>query len=114
MKEEKAELLPEDIQYYLNKMQKAAKTGDRMALVDNLFYLAAELACVNGPSKEHFGWDQDYGILCHSQGEADCIANYFDAMYEEGTCITGTWEPEEDRKDGCVNEYTGLAYVRID
>ena len=92
----------------------AAMANDRITTVDHLFHLCAELACVEGAGGNgKFGWNDDFGIVCDDLSEADTIANFFDAMYEEQVCWTSEWNRKDDERNGEVDEWTGHANVCI-
>ena len=113
----KTDVLPgnwKDISSYLSGAMLASDTKNREDLINSLFLLLAELICrTYGPSDEGFGWDDDFGIICRTQAEAETIADIFDAAAGTKIAITGTWDREEDERNGEVNEYTGHSYVRI-
>lgn len=52
-------------------------------------------------------------ILSTEESEVEAIANLFDQLYGEGTCNTGYYNPEEDKRNNEVDAYTGLYYVTI-
>ena len=92
----------------------AALRRDRIDLIDDIFHLCAELACVEGAGGNgKFGWNDDFGIICEDLNEADAIANLFDAMYEEQVCCTSEWNRKDDERYGEVDEWTGHANVCI-
>ena len=100
-----------DVESYASKIAAAAITEDRQCAVDNLFFLLAELMCSEGPVNG-FGWDDEFGIICTSENKSGVIADMFDAMYKTKSCTTGSWNLEEDVRNGEVDEYSGHAYVR--
>ena len=53
-------------------------------------------------------------ILCRREEMADAIADLIDAV--EGECVanTGYYDPEADKLDNCVDEYTGWYYIDLD
>lgn len=53
-------------------------------------------------------------ILSTEEGEVEALANFFDQLYGEGTVNTGYYDPEEDKRNGEVDAYTGLYYVTIE
>ena len=81
---------------------------DRTDVIDMLFM---ELGMLLDDAEDYL-WDDEWGIICRTEKEAEIIADLFDAMYQEGTCTTGTWDADEDKREGIQNEYTGRAYVR--
>lgn len=62
----------------------------------------------------HFVTDPDgTEILSAVEEEVEALANLFDQLYGEGTCNTGYYDPEEDKRNNEVDAYTGLYYVSI-
>ena len=53
-------------------------------------------------------------ILSTSEQEVEAIANLFDQLYDTGTCHTGYYDPNEDKRNGEEDVYTGLYWVGID
>lgn len=53
-------------------------------------------------------------ILSNVESEIETIANLLDQLYGENVVTTGYYDPEEDRRNGVVDAYTGLYYVSID
>ena len=95
---------------------------DRIREVDKMFKrIASMLPKVTDPDKYYlenkedffFGSDDGTEILSTEESEVDAIANLFDQLYEMGTTNTGYYDPEEDERNGEVNEYTGFYYVTI-
>ena len=52
-------------------------------------------------------------ILSAEENEIETLANFFDQLYGEGTVNTGYYDPEEDKRNGEVDAYTGLYYVTV-
>lgn len=63
-------------------------------------------------------WDGDEMMLCRTESAADAIADLLEQLYrsqgEEVVINTGFYEPEEDKRYGTVDDYTGWWYVKID
>ena len=57
-------------------------------------------------------------ILCKTESVATAIADLIEQLYayqnEEVTMITGYYDPEEDKRDGIEDIYTGWWYITID
>ena len=50
-------------------------------------------------------------IICKTEAQANAIADLLDvAGYE---AVTGYYDPQEDQKNGCVDELTGHWYVSV-
>lgn len=56
---------------------------------------------------------KDPEILCRDEKTAEAIADLFDAMYGEPTVNTGYYDPEEDKRNGEVDDRTGYYYVTV-
>ena len=53
-------------------------------------------------------------ILSSSSVEIEALANLFDQLYGEGTCITGQYDPDEWRDEEFEEDiYSGLWYLEI-
>lgn len=56
-------------------------------------------------------------ILCRTESAADAIADMLEQLYrsqdEEIQVNTGFYDPEEDKRNGEENRYTGWWYVNI-
>ena len=53
-------------------------------------------------------------ILCRTEELADMIANILDRISGDPIAHTGYYDPEEDKKDNCVDDRTGWWYVDFD
>lgn len=62
-------------------------------------------------------WDGDEMLLCRTESAADAIADLVEQLYrsqgEEVTINTGYYDPEEDKRCGTVDDYTGWWYVKM-
>ena len=56
---------------------------------------------------------EDDEILCETEQIANGIADLFDTLYGEPTVNTGFYDPEEDKRNGEVNDRTGYYYVTL-
>lgn len=96
-------------------------TTDRVSKVDAIFKEITDLLPmiydreVDDEFKEsHFIVNPNRDeILSTEESEVEAIANLFDQLYGEGTCNTGYYDPEEDKRNDEVDTYTGLYYVTI-
>lgn len=80
------------------------------------FYVIAEQLrnCSDGSV-----WSDGYEeILCKTESAADAIADLIQQLYasqgEDVTTVTGYYDPEEDRRNGDEDEYTGWWYITIE
>lgn len=91
---------------------------DRITEVDNLIKRMFELLpCIYDENisdeykYSHFTINPDGDVLLSGdQNEIDTLANFFDALYGEGTVETGYYDPEEDE---IIDAYTGLYFLYI-
>lgn len=58
-------------------------------------------------------WCNGEEILTSTENEAECLADFFDQLYGEGTVNTGYYDPEEDKRNNEVDKYTGYYYVNF-
>lgn len=59
-------------------------------------------------------WTDGSEILCKTEAMADAIADLIDAVEGEPVAHTGSYDPEEDERNDCVDNYTGWYYVDLD
>ena len=63
---------------------------------------------------KHGIWMDDKGmILCKTETQADGIADFLEDLGFDYV-RTGYYDPAQDEKEGCVDEYTGFYYVDWD
>lgn len=94
---------------------------DRITKVDKLLHEIASMLPMIYDSEvddnfkfTHFITNSDRTeILSANESEVEALANLFDQLYGEGTCNTGYYDPEEDKRNNEVDAYTGLYYVTI-
>lgn len=57
-------------------------------------------------------------ILCKTESAARAIADMLESLYgsqgEEVTVVYGYYDPEQDKREGTEDRYTGWWYVTID
>ena len=56
-------------------------------------------------------WSDGEKILCKTAEMADNIADLIDTIAGFGMTATGWYDPEEDKRTGMIDEYTGWHYV---
>lgn len=77
------------------------------------FNQIAELVMWNGEYLEEYGlWSSCGDILSKEEACIKALADYFDTYYTNDLC-TGYYDPEEDRRDGNVDEFIGNYYLRL-
>ena len=70
---------------------------------------------VNQYGKKNPVWTDGTEILCETEDMAKIIADMFEYITgETHTTRYGYYDPEEDRRDGCVDNHTGWYYVDFD
>ena len=95
---------------------------DRIEAVDKLIHQIVDLLpCIydEGITDEyketHFLTSpNNMEILSSKESEIETLANFFDQLYGVGTVTTGYYDPDEDRRNGEVDAYTGLYYMIIE
>lgn len=58
-------------------------------------------------------WCDGENILCKTYADAQKVADYIDEKAGRAISATGFYDPEEDKRMGCVDKYTGWYYVTI-
>ena len=83
---------------------------------DEAFAKIYDLVCLlpNEPGSKVWYPQDGEEILCKTEQIAEGIADLFDALYGEPTVNTGFYDPEEDKRNGEVNDRTGYYYVTIE
>ncbi len=89
--------------------------------VDRLFTELAELISesqvtdnIDGdPDDKDKFWSNGEEICSRDGNAINALADLFDQLYGENTCITGQYDVEEDKRNGEVDEYTGCYYLKI-
>ena len=62
---------------------------------------------------KNFLWAYGGEILSTSENNIEQLANYYERVYNAKP-ITGYYDPTEDERDNCVDEYTGNYYLDFD
>lgn len=57
-------------------------------------------------------WTDGEKILCKDEAAINGIADLLDDIVGYGVCCTGYYDPEEDKRSGLVDRYTG--YYRLE
>lgn len=58
-------------------------------------------------------WCDGENILCKTNEDAQSVADYIDEKAGASVSATGFYDPEEDKRMGCVDKYNGWYYVTI-
>lgn len=58
-------------------------------------------------------WTDGEKILSKDQDAINAIADFLDDTAGYGVCCTGYYDPEEDKRNDCVDEYTGYYYLEL-
>ena len=82
---------------------------DRFEKVDKIVDAIMKLL-PKDPDPDKF-WCNGEEILTNTESEAECLADFFDQLYGEGTVTTGYYDPVDDERNGMVDKYTGYYYV---
>lgn len=82
---------------------------------DEAFAKIYDLVCLlpNEPGSKVWYPQDGEEILCKTEQIAEGIADLFDTLYGEPTVNTGFYDPEEDKRNGEVNDRTGYYYVTL-
>ena len=67
----------------------------------------------NQDNNKHGIWSNGCEILCKTEAQAEAIAD----LLEDCGCdcvLTGYYDPEEDKRNNQIDEYTGYYYVNIE
>ena len=70
---------------------------DRIKVVDKLFEMFGKAIAV---FSMNYDWSDDLGIICGTSTKANVIADLFDDLYGEGTCVV-----EANGKYYCVRNW---------
>ena len=82
-------------------------------IYENVFYLFAEQL----PTQPYEGvlmWTDGVEILCKTESLAKSIADTLDSISGERMSHYHWYDPEEDERNGEVNDHTGWWYVDFD
>ena len=58
-------------------------------------------------------WTDGEKILCKDEAAINGIADLVDDIAGYGICCTGYYDPEEDKRNGCEDKYTGYHYLEL-
>lgn len=58
-------------------------------------------------------WSDGEKILSRSEDTITVIADLFDRIANNAVSCTGYYNPDEDRRDGCMDDHTGYYYVTL-
>lgn len=58
-------------------------------------------------------WTDAEKIMCKDEAAINGIADLLDDVAGYGVCCTGYYDPEEDKRSGLVDEYTGYYYLEL-
>ena len=87
---------------------------DRISDVDRLFCSMAETLSKHADGMKEDGlWSDGDEIYAWDAETAEGIADLFDAMYGQGSCVTGYYAPDEDARNNEEDERTGWHYVSV-
>lgn len=71
-----------------------------------------EVLIANEENNKHGYWSDGQEILCKTEDAAERLADFLeDCGFAE--INTGYYDPEQDKVEGCVDEYTGFWYVSM-
>lgn len=64
----------------------------------------------NEENNTHGFWTDGTDILCKTEEEAKSVANFLEDMGFD-SISTGYYDPDEDERNGCVDEKTGCWFI---
>lgn len=67
-----------------------------------------------GTESKYDVWTDGDKILCRTEALQDTVANMLDWITGENEAHTGYYDPEEDERNGEVDNHTGWYYVDYD
>jgi len=79
-------------------------------LFEHLISVLPPLGDGNGRRYEQNGEE----ILSKSESLIDALAALFDSIGEGDSVVTGYYDPEEDIRDGAVDQNTGYYYLTVE
>lgn len=59
-------------------------------------------------------WTDGDEILCKTEDLADIIADVIDNLVGDSISHIGYYDPDEDKRDHCIDDHTGWWYVDFD
>lgn len=85
---------------------------ENFEVAEKLFFAIME-ALDNTEVENPKFWTDSEKILCKDQAAINGIADLLDDVAGYGVCCTGYYDPEEDNRNGVVDEYTGYYYLEL-
>ena len=82
-------------------------------IYENVYYLFAE-QLPEHPYEGVLMWTDGVEILCKTESLAKSVADALDAISGERQSYYHWYDPEEDERNGEVNDHTGWWYVDFD
>ena len=58
-------------------------------------------------------WTDGEKILSKDKAALNGIADMIDQLADYGICCTGYYDPEEDKRNDCIDEYTGYYWLEL-
>lgn len=107
-----------NITEYINSTDADERFGFESHVFENIWYefvkhLPTEEDWANNSVDVWYYEDADE-ILCRSEELADMVANILEGISGEHEAHIGYYDPEEDKRDDCVDDRTGWWYVDFD
>ena len=79
---------------------------------ENLFATIVE-AISNAEVDSPNFWTDGEKILSKDNAALNGIADMIDQLADYGICCTGYYDPEEDKRNDCIDEYTGYYWLEL-
>lgn len=86
---------------------------DLASIVFDAIFAAIDIAKENGEYRRNHIWCDGNEILCDTEARAEGVADFLEAL-GFSYVRTGYYNPDEDERNGEVDDYTGWWYVDWD
>lgn len=73
---------------------------------------ALQKLCIESDNEPKF-WTDGEKILSKDKAALNGIADMIDQLADYGICCTGYYDPEEDKRNDCIDEYTGYYWLEL-
>lgn len=104
-----------NIREYIDTPDQELRTDYEEHIFDKVFCCFLDTLPLNPkPPIEVDVWTDGTEILCRTEELARMIADALDAVTGEAESHYSYYDPEEDERDGCVDDHTGWWYVDFD
>ena len=81
-----------------------------MEIMDQNIWTYILKSLQDNENNKHGFWTDGEEILCKTEEQAEAVADFLEDLGFE-YLTTGYYDPEEDKREGCVDEHTGYWYI---